>query len=84
MAELQKTGGQVSVARVFTQQPNRVAAAWRRVRYSLTPRNERENLLDDVVESVTVVAAALGGDSGVIGAAHWSRLVHNGMASHAW
>jgi hypothetical protein len=37
-----------------------------------------------VVESVTVVAAALGGDSGVIGAAHWSRLVHNGMASHAW
>ena len=40
--------------------------------------------LEDVFESVTVVAAALGGDSGVIGAAHWSRLVHNGMASHAW
>ena len=40
--------------------------------------------LADVVEQVTVVSAALGGDSGVIGAAHWSRLVHNGMASHAW
>jgi glucokinase len=40
--------------------------------------------LNDVVESVNVVSAALGGDSGVIGAAHWSRLVQNGMASHAW
>ncbi|MEO6122436.1 MAG: ROK family protein [Ilumatobacteraceae bacterium] len=40
--------------------------------------------LADVVEQVTVVSAALGGDSGVIGAAHWSRLVHNGTASHAW
>ncbi|MCU1392833.1 MAG: glucokinase [Ilumatobacteraceae bacterium] len=40
--------------------------------------------LNDVVESVSVVSAALGGDSGVIGAAHWSRLVHNGQAFHAW
>jgi predicted NBD/HSP70 family sugar kinase len=40
--------------------------------------------LADVVESVRVVGAALGADSGVIGAAHWSRLVHNGMAALAW
>ncbi|MEJ7799254.1 MAG: ROK family protein [Ilumatobacter sp.] len=40
--------------------------------------------LDDVVESVKVVAAALGPDSGVIGAAHWSRLAHNGRAADAW
>jgi hypothetical protein len=70
MAELRNTGGQVSVARVFTQQPNRVAAAWRRVRYSLTPRNERENLLDDVVESfVRELGYALSGREG----SPWSR-----------
>lgn len=40
--------------------------------------------LDDVVESVTVVPAAMGPDSGVIGAAHWSRLVNNGGTSHTW
>jgi glucokinase len=40
--------------------------------------------LDDVVESVTVLPAAMGADSGVIGAAHWSRLVHNGGTSHSW
>lgn len=40
--------------------------------------------LADVVESVKVVPAAMGADSGVIGAAHWSRLVHNGGTSHSW
>lgn len=40
--------------------------------------------LGDVVESVKVVPAAMGADSGVIGAAHWSRLTHNGGTSHSW
>ncbi|MEO6571895.1 MAG: ROK family protein [Ilumatobacteraceae bacterium] len=40
--------------------------------------------LADVVESVKVVPAAMGADSGVFGAAHWSRLVHNGGTSHSW
>ena len=40
--------------------------------------------LDDVVESVKVVPAALGADSGVIGAAHWSRLAHGGRVADAW
>jgi hypothetical protein len=26
----------------------------------------------------------MGADSGVFGAAHWSRLVHNGGTSHSW
>lgn len=40
--------------------------------------------LSDVVQSARVVAAALGGDSGVIGAGHWSRLAQDGRGSHAW
>lgn len=40
--------------------------------------------LEDVVESVKVVPAALGADSGVIGAAHWSRLVQSGGMAHTW
>ncbi|HET9451839.1 MAG TPA: hypothetical protein VFO83_13185, partial [Aggregicoccus sp.] len=38
-------------ARVFSQQPDRVAAAWRRVRYAEGRKGEvPHNLLDDVVE----------------------------------
>lgn len=40
--------------------------------------------LADVVQSARIVPAALGGESGVIGAAHWSRLAQNGRGSHAW
>ncbi len=40
--------------------------------------------LSDVVQSARIVPAALGGDSGVIGAAHWSRLAQDGRGSHAW
>lgn len=40
--------------------------------------------LHDVVQSVRVVGASLGSDSGVIGAAHWSRLAQDGHGSHAW
>lgn len=40
--------------------------------------------LADVVQSARIVPAALGGESGVIGAAHWSRLAHDGRGSHAW
>lgn len=40
--------------------------------------------LEDVVQGARVVAAALGGDSGVVGAAHWSRLAQDGRRSHAW
>lgn len=51
----------------------------------LDPLQESLNRhLDDVVESIKVVPAAMGADSGVYGAAHWSRLVHNGGTSHSW
>lgn len=40
--------------------------------------------LADVVQSVRVVGASLGMDSGVVGAAHWSRLAQDGHGSHAW
>lgn len=40
--------------------------------------------LADVVQSARIVPAALGGESGVIGAAHWSRLAQDGRGSHAW
>lgn len=40
-----------SVARVLAQQPDRVAAAWRRLRHAALPDGQlRNNLLDDVVE----------------------------------
>lgn len=51
----------------------------------LAPLQESlDHHLADVVETVTVVPAAMGADSGVFGAAHWSRLVHNGGTSHTW
>jgi len=68
----QKQGqGQGAVARVFSQQPNRVAAAWRRVRFSLASKGAMpENLLDDVVESfVRELGQALAGRPG----SPWSR-----------
>jgi glucokinase len=40
--------------------------------------------LADVIQSARVIPAALGADSGVIGAAHWSRLAHDGRGSQAW
>jgi glucokinase len=40
--------------------------------------------LVDVVQGARIAPAALGGDSGVIGAAHWSRLAQDGRGSHAW
>lgn len=45
---------------------------------------ELDRLLLDVVESVRVVPAALGAESGVIGAAHWSRLAHEGPGVGPW
>ena len=55
-----------SVARVFSQQPDRVAAAWRRLRFAALPDgNLRNNLLDDVVEPfVRQVGASLDGAPG--------------------
>lgn len=55
-----------SVARVFAQQPDRVAAAWRRLRYAATPDGlQRNNLLDDVAEPfVREIGAALEGAPG--------------------
>ena len=51
-------------ARVFSQQPDRVAAAWRRVRYAEGPKGEvPHNLLDDVVEPfICEVGRSLAGD----------------------
>jgi hypothetical protein len=51
-------------ARVFSQQPDRVAAAWRRVRYAEGRKGEvPHNLLDDVVEPfICEVGKSLDGD----------------------
>lgn len=60
-----------SLSRVFVHRPDRVAAAWRRVRFS-EARTSRlpDNLLDDVVESfVRELGAMLNGASG----SPWSR-----------
>jgi hypothetical protein len=53
-------------ARVFSQQPDRVAAAWRRVRYAEGRKGEvPHNLLDDVVEPfICEVGRSLAGDPG--------------------
>ncbi|HZN93236.1 MAG TPA: hypothetical protein VFB81_11060 [Myxococcales bacterium] len=55
-----------SVARVLAQQPDRVAAAWRRLRHAGLPDGQlRNNLLDDVVEPfVKEIGAALEGTPG--------------------
>jgi len=55
-----------SIARVFAQQPDRVAAAWRRLRYAAVPDGlQRNNLLDDVAEPfVREIGAALEGAPG--------------------
>lgn len=70
MAE-KRSAGLGAVVRVFTQQPNRVAAAWRRARFQLAAKGTvPDNLLDDVVESfVREVGHALGGTPGC----PWSR-----------
>ncbi len=47
-------------------------------------RDALDRELADVVQGARIVAAALGADSGVIGAAHWSRLAHAGRGSQAW
>ena len=56
--------GAAAVARVFTQQPDRVAAAWRRVRYAQQKDGgSPQNLLDDVVEPfIRAVGGSLAGD----------------------
>jgi len=60
-----------SVARVLAQQPDRVAAAWRRLRHAGLPDGHlRNNLLDDVVEPfVKEIGAALEGLPG----SPWAR-----------
>jgi hypothetical protein len=59
------------IGRVFAQQPDRVAAAWRRVRWStLYLGTYTANALDDVVESfVREIGATLEGAAGPA----WSR-----------
>ena len=58
-------------ARVFSQQPDRVAAAWRRVRYAEGRKGEvPHNLLDDVVEPFICEVGR--GLSGAPGSA-WAR-----------
>lgn len=47
-------------------------------------RDALDRELADVVQAARVIPAALGGESGVIGAAHWSRFAHDGRGSHAW
>lgn len=63
--------GSVKVARVLVARPDRVAAAWRRVRFAEVQKGQvPDNLLDDVVESfVREIGHTL---SGVEGRA-WSR-----------
>jgi len=58
-------------ARVFAQQPDRVAAAWRRVRYAEGRKGEvPHNLLDDVVEPfICEVGRGLSGNPG----SAWAR-----------
>ena len=60
-----------SVARVFTQQPDRVAAAWRRVRFAQAKHTAvPSNLLDNVVEPfVRELGSYLAGKPG----SPWSR-----------
>jgi hypothetical protein len=60
-----------SVSRVFRQQPDRVAAAWRRLRFSRhADGSMRTNLLDDVVEPfIQEIGAALDGAEG----SPWAR-----------
>src|SRR5688572_30695383 len=59
------------VGRVFSAQPDRVAAAWRRARWSTMYRRAFDcNALDDVVESfIRQLGAALEGVPGAV----WSR-----------
>jgi len=59
------------VARVLATRPDRVAAAWRRVRFTEVAKGQvPDNLLDDVVESfVREVGHAMGGGEGRA----WSR-----------
>lgn len=65
------TAAAAKVAKVFDQQPDRVAAAWRRVRFSECPKGQvPDNLLDDVVENfVREIGAKLAGAKG----SPWSR-----------
>src|SRR6185295_8184652 len=56
---------------VLAQQPDRVAAAWRRLRFAALPEGQvRNNLLDDVAEPfVKEIGAALEGRPG----SPWAR-----------
>lgn len=58
--------GPEAVARVLVQQPDRVAAAWRRLRFSQGPRGEvKQNLLDNVIEPfVREIGHMLAGEGG--------------------
>lgn len=60
-----------AVARVFRQQPDRIAAAWRRLRFArLADGSMRTNLLDDLVEPfIQELGAMLDGVEG----APWTR-----------
>jgi hypothetical protein len=64
MVEQARRVAAAGAARVFSQQPDRVAAAWRRVRYAEGRKGEvPHNLLDDVVEPfICEVGRSLAGD----------------------
>ena len=64
MAERARRLAVAGAARVFAQQPDRVAAAWRRVRYAEGRKGAvPHNLLDDVVEPfICEVGRSLAGD----------------------
>jgi len=55
----------VAVSRVFTQQPDRVAAAWRRVRFAQQKKGATlHNLLDDVIEPfIRAIGGSLAGEA---------------------
>lgn len=71
MGQQQANKGPEAVARVLVQQPDRVAAAWRRLRFSQGPRGEvKQNLLDNVIEPfVREIGRMLEGTEG----RPWSR-----------
>lgn len=60
--------GRMAAARLFANQPERVAAAWRRVRYAQTKKNQTHlpmNLLDSVIEPfVREIGFQLAGKAG--------------------
>lgn len=70
---MQERNGAEAVARVLVERPDRVAAAWRRLRYAQGKQNEvPSNLLDPLVEPfVREIGAHLAGSD----VSPWSRTV---------